>query len=216
MSAEENQSVQFPVGVLISGRGSNFIRIHQAQLAGRIAGHIACVISSRPDAEGLAYAREHGIPSYVLPAEVMRREDAFAETLIGWLQQHHVQLVVLAGFLKKIPDAAVQAYAGRMINIHPALLPAFGGKGMYGRRVHEAVLDYGCKVSGATVHIVTAEYDAGPPVLQKCVPVLEDDTPDTLARRVLEVEHELLPHAVDLFARGLVEVRGRRVVIRQA
>ena len=206
----------FPVGVLISGRGSNFMQIHQAQREGRIAGRIVCVISSREDAQGLVYAREHGIPTYVLPAETMKDETAFANALLDWLGRHDVQLVVLAGFLKKVPDAVVEAFAGRMINIHPALLPAFGGKGMYGRRVHEAVLEYGCKVSGATVHIVTQEYDAGPPVLQKCVPVLEDDTPETLARRVLEVEHELLPRAVDLFARGLVDVRGHRVFIRQA
>ncbi len=205
----------FAVGVLISGRGSNMMAIHRAQQSGRAAGRLVCVISSREDAGGLEYARQHGIAAYVIPAAAQKEEAAFARALLEPLQKHAVQLVVLAGFLKKVPTEVVRAYSGRMLNIHPALLPAFGGKGMYGRRVHEAVLEYGCKVSGATVHVVTEEYDAGPPVLQKCVPVAADDTPETLAARVLEIEHELLPQAVDLFARGLVEIHGRKVIIRK-
>lgn len=187
--------------------------LHRAVMSGEIPAQIACVISNRAGAGGLEYAREHGIPTHVIPDTVQADEKQLTEWLLAVLQRYDARLVVLAGFLKKIPAPVVEAYSNRIINIHPALLPAFGGKGMYGRHVHEAVLAYGCKVTGATVHIVTTEYDAGPPVLQKCVPVFPDDTPDTLAARVLKVEHELLPQAVALFARGLIRVEGRKVII---
>nr|WP_243665078.1 phosphoribosylglycinamide formyltransferase [Rhodothermus marinus] len=119
------------------------------------------------------------------------------------LRAHDVELVALAGYLKKIPDNVVAAYRNRILNIHPSLLPAFGGPGMYGRRVHEAVLNYGVRWTGATVHLVDEEYDHGPIVLQEPVPVLPDDTPETLAARVLEVEHRLYPEALRLFAEGV-------------
>ncbi len=200
----------FAIAVLISGRGSNFIAIQQRIEAGSLPARIACVISSRADAPGLAYATEHGIPTLVMPGKE-QPEAKIATFLLETFRKYDVALVVLAGFLRKIPRAVVEEWPDRIINIHPALLPSFGGKGMYGRRVHEAVLAYGCKVSGATVHLVSAEYDTGPPVLQRCVPVYDDDTPETLAARVLQVEHELLPEAVALFARGQVVVSGRTV-----
>ncbi len=200
----------FAIAVLISGRGSNFIAIQQRIEAGSLPARIACVISSRADAPGLAFATERGIPTLVMPGK--EQPDAkIATFLLETFRKYDVALVVLAGFLRKIPRAVVEEWPDRIINIHPALLPSFGGKGMYGRRVHEAVLAYGCKVSGATVHLVSAEYDTGPPVLQRCVPVYDDDTPETLAARVLQVEHELLPEAVALFARGQVVVSGRTV-----
>ncbi len=200
----------FAIAVLISGRGSNFIAIQQRIEAGSLPARIACVISSRADAPGLAFATEHGIPTLVMPGKE-QPEAKIATFLLETFRKYDVALVVLAGFLRKIPRAVVEEWPDRIINIHPALLPSFGGKGMYGRRVHEAVLAYGCKVSGATVHLVSAEYDTGPPVLQRCVPVYDDDTPETLAARVLQVEHELLPEAVALFARGQVVVSGRTV-----
>ena len=202
------------VAVLISGRGSNFIALHQALHRRSIPARICCVISSKAQAGGLTYAREHNVPVHVLSQQALREEARLAEELLDCLNRHQADLVVLAGFLKKVPPAVVSAYEHRMINIHPALLPAFGGKGMYGRHVHEAVLAYGCKVSGATVHLVTNEYDAGAPILQQCVPVLDDDTPETLAARVLEVEHQLLPKAVELFARGRIVIKGRNVRIQ--
>ncbi len=200
----------FTIAVLISGRGSNFIAIQQRIEEGSLPARIACVISSRADAPGLAYATERGIPTLVMPGKE-QPEEKITTFLLEAFRKYDVALVVLAGFLRKIPRAVVEEWPDRIINIHPALLPSFGGKGMYGRRVHEAVLAYGCKVSGATVHLVSADYDTGPPVLQRCVPVYEDDTPETLAGRVLQVEHALLPEAVALFARGQVVVSGRTV-----
>jgi phosphoribosylglycinamide formyltransferase-1 len=148
------------------------------------------VISNRQEAGGLAVAREHGIPTHVLndtadPAEWLRV-----------LARAEADLVVLAGYLKRVPDEAVEAWRGRIINIHPALLPRHGGAGMYGHRVHEAVLSGGETVSGATVHLVTEEYDRGTILGQAEVPVLPGDTPDALAARVLTIEHRLLPAAV--------------------
>lgn len=205
-----------PVGVLISGRGSNLIALHEQCRKGSIAAEIRVVVSSSAQAKGLEYARSRSIPTAVVPALMAAEPEAFAGWLLKTLRDHGVALVVLAGFLRKIPAPVIQAYRNRIVNVHPALLPAFGGKGMYGRHVHEAVLAYGCKVSGATVHIVSEEYDSGPPILQQCVPVLDDDTPESLAARILPVEHSLLPRAVGLFAEGRVHVQGRRVIIREA
>jgi len=127
------------------------------------------------------------------------------------LDELRTDLVILAGYMKIVPESVVRAYKNRMLNIHPALLPAFGGQGLYGENVHKAVLDYGCKVSGVTVHLVDAEYDTGAPVMQRCVPVLDDDTPQTLAARILEEEHRIYTDAIRLFADGRIEIKGRRV-----
>ncbi len=202
----------FPIVVLISGRGSNFIAIQQRIEQGTLPAQIACVVSSRADSPALAYARERGIATAILPGKETSEEE-MADFLLDVFHEHAARLIVLAGFLRKIPGKVIATWQNRIINIHPALLPAFGGRGMYGRHVHEAVLKYGCKVSGATVHIVSEDYDTGPPVLQRCVPVLEDDTPDSLAERVLSVEHELLPEAVALFAAERIRVDGRKVRI---
>lgn len=209
----ESKKDPFRIAVLISGRGSNMIALHEAIARGEVGARIECVISSSSTAAGVGWAQNHGLPVHVVDFKSFADEASLAAHLIGLLQQHGVQLVVLAGFLKKIPDDMVRAFANRIINIHPALLPAFGGQGMYGRHVHAAVLEYGCKVSGATVHIVTHEYDAGPPVLQECLQVRDEDTPETLAARILKVEHRLLPKAVDLFARDRIRISGRRVKI---
>ena len=181
-----------PVAVLVSGGGTNLQALLDA-LGGGAAARIARVVSSRGDAAALERARRAGVPVEVLtdpadPAEVVRA--------VG-----DAGLVVLAGYLKRVPPAAVARFRWRVINIHPALLPAFGGDGMYGRRVHEAVLASGAALSGATVHYVDEEYDRGPILAQWPVPVHADDTPDSLAARVLEVEHRLLPAAVLALAR---------------
>lgn len=198
---------------MISGRGSNLVALHEAILAGKVAAEIVLVLSSNPDAQGLQYAAAHNIPTAWLEKEQLVSEAVLAPALLAHLQRSGAQLIVLAGFLKKIPPQVIDAFPNKILNVHPALLPSFGGKGMYGRHVHAAVLAYGCKITGVTVHIVTNEYDAGPPVLQECVAVHADDTPESLAARVLAHEHRLLPRAVDLFARHRIRIAGRNVVV---
>ncbi|HTL04544.1 MAG TPA: phosphoribosylglycinamide formyltransferase [Gemmatimonadales bacterium] len=177
------------VATVVSGGGSNLGALLHA-LGGAGSAEIVLVLSNRAEAGGLALARDAGIPTHVFndsadPAEWSRA-----------LQGAAVGLIVLAGYLKRVPAEVVAAYRGRILNIHPALLPRHGGAGMYGRRVHQAVLAAGETESGATVHLVTEEYDRGAILGQARVPVLPGDSPDSLARRVLELEHRLLPAAV--------------------
>ena len=185
------------VAVFASGGGSNLGAMleHGERLGATRASDIVLVVSGRDTAGALARARERGIATTVIPA-------SDSGPLLGALRDHHVDLVVLAGYLSLVPDAVTARYAGRMLNVHPALLPAFGGHGLYGHRVHRAVLDAGARVSGATVHFVDAQYDRGPIIAQWPVPVCPDDTPEMLAKRVLRVEHLLLPRAVEAVARG--------------
>jgi phosphoribosylglycinamide formyltransferase 1 len=177
------------VAVAVSGRGSNLEALLHA-LGPAAPARVVLVLSDRPDAGALERAREHGVP-----AEVLAVPSDAAEWL-GRLDRHRTDLVVLAGYLKLVPAPVIDRFRDRILNIHPALLPAFGGKGMYGLRVHEAVLASGARESGATVHLVDEAYDRGAVLGQARVPVLPDDTPDRLAARVLEVEHRLLPAAV--------------------
>jgi len=177
------------VAVCVSGRGSNLAALLDALPPGGPA-EVVLVVSNRATAGGLEIARRHGIPTCVLA------DPRDADQWLGPLRAHRVDLVVLAGFLVLVPANVVRAYAGRMINIHPALLPRHGGPGMYGGRVHGAVLAAGDKESGATVHRVDAEYDRGEVLGQARVPVHPEDTAETLAARVLAVEHRLLPAAV--------------------
>ncbi len=200
------------IAVFVSGTGSNLVSIYNEIQNGYLNAEIALVISNKSTAGGLMFAREKGITAIHISPNQYDDMSTYTEELLNLLKDHQVELVVLAGYLKMIPIAVVQMYKNKIINIHPALLPSFGGKGLYGKRVHQAVLDYGCKVSGATVHIVDEEYDTGGPVIQKCVPVLDDDTVETLASRVLEIEHQILPTAIQLFADGKISIQGRRVV----
>lgn len=201
------------LAVFASGGGSNFGAMLKAVDAGRLDAAPVLVVADRPGVGVIEKAEARAVPVAVLPPALFTSEDAFAEALLDALGQRGATHVALAGFLKKVPARVVQAYKHRMLNVHPALLPAFGGKGYYGARVHQAVLDYGCRLSGATVHLVDTEYDTGPVVLQEAVPVLQDDTAHTLAARVLQVEHRLYPQALQLFAEGRVRVEGRRVFI---
>ena len=178
------------IAVLASGRGSNFLALHDS-LPDDGEGRIALVISNRADAPVLASARERGIA-----AETIGTDGGDADRILALLKAHGIGLVVLAGYLKRVPDEVIAAYRGRILNVHPALLPAFGGPGMYGHHVHEAVIASGARVTGATVHLVDEQYDHGAIVAQWPVPVREGDTPATLAARVLEIEHRLLPAAV--------------------
>lgn len=183
------------VAVAVSGRGSNLVAL-LGQLAGTPDAAVVLVLSDKPDAPALDRAREAGIEAVALA-------DWRSDTeWLALLAAKRVDLLVLAGYLKLVPPAVIARFRGRILNVHPALLPAFGGKGMYGRRVHEAVLASGVQESGATVHLVDEEYDRGAILAQERVPVMPGDTPDTLAARVLAAEHRLLPATVLAAARA--------------
>ena len=181
---------------IASGRGSNVAALLRAIDDRRVAGRVVLVISNNSGAEVLSVARAAGIPTMHLSEKQFAQRSDFALRFVETLHTAHADLIVLAGYLRKLPDEVCAAYRGRIINIHPALLPAFGGEGMYGIHVHEAVLASGSKESGATVHYVDEVYDHGKIVLQKRVPVMLNDTPETLAARVLECEHNILVEAV--------------------
>lgn len=203
-------SLAFLVGP--RGRGSNLMSVHAATQDGRLPGRIALVIGSKADAPALIRAGEAGLKTAVIPP---RKEDdeGYGRALLTALRDAGVDTIALGGYLRRLPSAVVQTYAYRILNVHPALLPAFGGKGMYGEHVHRAVLEHGCKVSGCTVHFVDETYDTGPIIVQRCVPVAEADTPETLAARVLPAEHEAFIEALRLLAEGRLSVEGRRVRI---
>lgn len=202
------------LAVLLSGGGTTLQNLLDRIAAGTLRAEVAVVISSRPDAYGLTRARAAGVPAVTVARKAFPDPTAFNDALHAALDPYAIDLVVLAGFLSLFEPRT--RYAGRVMNIHPALIPAFCGTGFYGHRVHEAVLAAGVKVSGCTVHFADEHYDHGPIILQGCVPVLDDDTPETLAARVLALEHELYPQAIQLFAEGRLVVEGRRVRIRPA
>ncbi len=201
--------------MLVSGGGTNLQALIDAQGRGEIVnGHIAAVISSRPDAYALERAVPAGIPGYVVARKDYPSNREMTVALVDKLRELDIQLVVLAGFLHILTEEMVQAFPNAILNIHPALIPSFGGPGYYGLHVHEKALAYGVKLTGATVHFVNEEPDGGPIVLQKAVEVLEDDTPEVLQRRVMEqCEWKLLPRAVSLFCQDRLVVEGRTVRI---
>jgi phosphoribosylglycinamide formyltransferase-1 len=199
------------LAVLLSGNGTTLQNILDRIAAGTLDARVVCVISSRADVFGLERARHAGIPAIAIPRKDFASGEAFGEAMWTEIRKHSPGLVVLAGFMSLLPIP--KDFHGKIINVHPALIPAFSGKGMYGSHVHEAVLAYGAKLSGATVHFVDDEYDRGPIILQSAVPVLEDDTPGTLAERVQAEERELYPKAIQLFAEGRLRLEDRRVRI---
>lgn len=201
------------VAIFASGGGSNFAAVAEASSSGRLDADIVLCLSNRREAGVLTRAHEMGIPTVVIRPQDFESEDEYVERLLAELESYGVQIIALAGYLKKIPSEVVGRFRHRIANIHPALLPAFGGKGMYGRRVHEAVLEHGVRWTGVTVHLVDEAYDTGPIILQEPVPVRVDDTPDALAARVLEVEHRLYPQALQLLATGRASVKGRTVIL---
>ncbi len=204
------------IGVLVSGGGTNLQKLIDAQAAGEIKnGEIRVVIASRGDAFALERAKKAGIEAIALCRKDYPDVDTYSEALASALQERGVGLVVLAGFLTITGEGFVRAFPDRIMNVHPALLPAFGGKGYYGLHVHEAVLARGCKVTGATVHFANEVCDGGPIILQKAVEVKEGDTPEILQRRVMEeAEWVLLPKAVSLFCEGRLTVEDGRVHIK--
>lgn len=196
------------IGVLVSGSGTNLQKLIDAEQAGEIVnGKLRVVISSRPDAYALERAQKAGIETATLRRKDYDSVESYSQALIDALRERQVDLVVLAGFLTITGDNFVEAFRNKIINVHPALLPSFGGKGYYGLHVHEAALARGVKVTGATVHFVNEVCDGGPIILQKAVAVQEGDTPETLQKRVMEeAEWLLLPKAVSLFCQGKLSV----------
>ena len=201
--------------MLVSGGGTNLQALIDAKGRGEIPeGEFSAVISSSPDAFALKRAEGAGIPTFVIDRKAYASNREMTVALTGLLQAQRIDLVVLAGFMYILTGELVEAYPNAIINIHPALIPSFCGAGCYGLHVHEKALEYGVKLSGATVHFVSEECDGGPIILQKAVPVEEGDTPETLQRRIMEqAEWILLPRAVDLFCRDKLSVEGRRVHI---
>ena len=203
------------IGVLVSGGGTNLQQLIDAQQAGRRGGgEIVTVISSKPGVYALERAQKAGIEALTLSRKDYPDVETYSQALIAALQARGVGLVVLSGFLTITSDSFVRAFPNRVMNVHPALLPAFGGKGFYGLHVHEAVLSRGCKVTGATVHFANEVCDGGPIILQKAVEVKECDTPEALQKRVMqEAEWLLLPEAVALFCQGRLRVENGLVRI---
>lgn len=199
------------LGVLISGGGSNLQAILDEIEKGNINGEVSLVISDREGAYGIKRAENHGIKGIVIDRKNFDNRASFMKAIIDRLKEEKVELVILAGFLSILSKEFISQYKNKIINIHPSLIPAFCGEGYYGERVHRAALEYGVKVSGATVHFVDEGADTGPVILQEAVPVLDDDTVETLAARILKVEHRLLPEAVRLFCQGKLDINGRKV-----
>lgn len=204
------------VAVCVSGGGTNLQAILDSVEEGRITNtQISLVISNKPEAYALERAAQYDIPSKVLVPKEFQSREAFGKELIGTLERAQIDLVVLAGYLVILPENFVKAYEGRIINIHPSLIPSHCGPGYYGLRVHESVLARGNKVTGATVHFVDEGTDSGPIILQKAVCVEQDDTPESLQKRVMEqAEWIILPEAIDLIANGRVELADGRVRVK--
>jgi phosphoribosylglycinamide formyltransferase 1 len=194
------------LGILLSGRGSNFEAIADNVQRGRVAAEIAVVISNRPDARGVEAARSRGLTSVVLPSKGVAREE-YDRRLVAELQQHRVDLVCLAGFMRLLSAEFCRAFPLRVLNIHPSLLPAFPGL-----RAQRQALEHGAKISGCTVHFVDEHLDAGPIILQAAVPVLDDDTEETLAARILAEEHRIYSEAIGIILSGRWRIEGRRVI----
>ena len=204
------------IAVLVSGGGTNLQALIDAEKRGELGnGKITLVLSSKPDAYALQRAADNGIDSLVLSRKDYTDIATYSRALADALTEAEADLVVLAGFLTIIDEQVYERFPNRILNVHPALIPSFCGKGYYGLRVHEAALEKGVRVSGATVHIVTPECDAGPIVLQKAVEVKQDDTPETLQRRIMEeAEWKILPEAVRLFCDGRITVENNKVYIK--
>jgi phosphoribosylglycinamide formyltransferase-1 len=204
------------IAVLVSGGGTNLQALIDAEKRGELgAGKISLVLASKPGVYALERAANAGIEGIVLPRKDYSSAEEYTAALCETLASYGIDLIVLAGFMIILTEQIYEQYPNRILNVHPALIPSFCGKGFYGLHVHEAALAKGVKVSGATVHFVTPECDAGPIVLQKAVEVKDDDTPETLQLRIMqEAEWKILPEAVRLFCDGKIEVRDNKVFIK--
>lgn len=205
---------QTKIGVLISGGGTNLQSLIDSIKKGYIKGSIKLIISNKEDAYGLERGREADIESIFINPALYNRED-YDKKLIEEFKKRDVDLIVLAGYLRILSKDFVTEYREKIINIHPSLIPSFCGKNYYGQRVHRAVLEYGCKITGATVHFVDENADTGPIILQEPVRVYDDDTIESLQKRVLEAEHKIFPEAVRLYCDGKLKIEGRQVKISE-
>ncbi|WP_437227427.1 phosphoribosylglycinamide formyltransferase [Planctomicrobium sp. SH661] len=204
------RSTPLRLGVLISGGGTTLVNLHRQIQAGELNAEVPLVVASR-ECSGVQRCRALGLQVIVLPRKQYPDTSSYSEELFRLCREHQVDLVVLAGFLTRI--SIPEDYQLKVMNIHPALIPAFSGQGMFGHHVHEAVIARGCRFSGCTVHFCDNEYDHGPIISQRVVPVLQDDTPDALAARVFEEECKAYPEAISLFGAGRLKVAERRVFI---
>jgi phosphoribosylglycinamide formyltransferase-1 len=201
--------------VLASGGGTNLQAIIDNIEAGKLYAQIKAVISNNSKSGALERARNHNIQAIHLSHKQFATPEEFDQKLLSVLKENETDLVILAGYMKMISPTVIREYKNKIINIHPALLPSFGGKGMYGMHVHEAVLDSGVKVTGVSVHTVDEVYDHGPILYQKCVPVLPDDTPESLQQRVLPYEHEAYSNVIKLFAEGKIEIKDNKAIVKE-
>lgn len=200
-----NSENKLKVGVLVSGRGTNLQAILDASREKRIAAEVVCVISNKKEAPALDRAKRDSVPTFVVSYAKGEPAESTEKKMIEIFRRHQVELVVLAGFMRILTPAFINEFPHRIINVHPALLPAFPGLA-----AQEQAFNYGVKVTGATVHVVDAVCDGGPILLQETVPVLPEDTVETLSARILKKEHEILPKAIDLFAKNKVHLAGRK------
>jgi formyltetrahydrofolate-dependent phosphoribosylglycinamide formyltransferase len=211
MTTEQNR-LRIAVMVSGQGRGSNMMAIIDGCTQGKIAGEVVLIVGTRADSPALQRAQEAGIKTVVVSPRKYEGDDAgYGETLLRSLERYGVGLICLAGYMRRLPHNVVVRYPHAIMNIHPAILPLFGGQGMFGHHVHEAVLASGMKVAGCTVHFADENYDTGPIIVQQTVPVEDSDTPETLAARVLHAEHSAYVQAVSLFAEGRLRVELQRV-----
>ncbi len=201
------------VAVFASGRGSNFQAILHAIDAGTVPAQVVVLISNSMHAGALEIARAHKIPALHITEKQFASAQDFSDHLLTVLREHRVEAIVLAGYLKRVPPHVIQQFRNRIVNIHPALLPFFGGAGMYGHHVHEAVIASGMKVSGATVHLVNEDYDRGAILIQRTVEVTVNDSAESLAAKVLTIEHEIFPLALKALAENRIEIKGNKAWI---
>ena len=203
------------VGVLVSGGGSNLQALIDAVVDGTVAAELALVVSNRPGVYALERAAKSGIPSLVIDHRNFESNRAFSSAIAKAMQDTKIEIICLAGFMRILDCCLIQEYPNLILNIHPALLPAFGGKGMFGHHVHEAVIASGAKYSGATVHFVTPDTDVGPIIKQGIVAVTDTDTPASLAAKVLEIEHQIYPQALKLVVEETIMIDGMRVRVKK-
>jgi phosphoribosylglycinamide formyltransferase-1 len=202
------------IAVFASGNGTNLQAIIDASTKGDLPAEISLVVSNKADSYALKRANKHNIPAFYISSVDFDNRNNFVNSMKSKLEEERIDFIALAGYMRKIPPEIVTQFQHRITNIHPALLPSFGGKGMYCLRVHRTVLEYGCKVSGVTIHLVDNIFDHGPIIAQQCVQVLENDTPETLAERIMIQEHILYPKVLKWFAEDRVLIHNRHVIIK--
>ena len=201
------------LAVFVSGTGTNFLAIQKEIIKKNIKGQIKVLISSNPKAQALITAKKYQIDNYVFQLKNYNSPFEFERELLNVLSNHDCDFIILAGYLKKIPNSIIKKYPNKIVNIHPALLPKFGGKGMYGIHVHEAVLQSGEKETGVTIHLIDEKYDNGPIIIQEKVKVNKNDTPQELQQRVLKIEHKLYPKVIKLLCDDKIKIINNKVII---